>query len=57
MGRRLKKEGICVYVELVHVIIPQKLLQYHKAIIFQFKKFKNDASSMTSSQIFSEKQF
>jgi len=40
MGKRLKKERICVYVQLIHVIIQQKLPQYYKAIILQLKSLK-----------------
>ena len=38
MGGRFKKEGIYVYIELLHIVVQQKLIQHCKAIIFQFKK-------------------
>ena len=38
VGGRLKKEGICVYIELIHIVLQQKLAQHCKAIILQFKK-------------------
>ena len=37
-GGRLKREGICVYLQLIHVVVQQKLIQRHKAIILQIKK-------------------
>ena len=44
MGRevegRFKKEGIYVYLWLIHVDVWQKPRQYHKAIILQLKKEK-----------------
>ena len=40
VGGRLNKEKIYVYIWLIHVVVQQKLTQYGKAIIFQFKKEK-----------------
>ena len=34
-GRRLKREGIYVYLQLIHFVIQQKLMQHCKAIILQ----------------------
>ena len=33
VGGRLKREGIYVYIYLIHVVIQQKLIQYCKAIL------------------------
>ena len=38
MGGRVKREGICVYILLIHVIVQQKLIQHYKAIILQLRK-------------------
>ena len=38
VGGVLRKEEICVYLWLIHVDVWQKLTQYRKAIILQFKK-------------------
>ena len=38
MRRRLKKEGIYVYLWLIQVLVQQKPTQHCKAIILQFKK-------------------
>ena len=38
MGGRLEKEGIYIYLWLIHVVVQQKLTQHYKAIILQFKK-------------------
>ena len=38
MGRESKKEGIYVYVPLIHLAVQQKLTQHSKATILQFKK-------------------
>ena len=38
VGERSKKEGIYVYIELIHFIVQQKLSQHHKADLFQLKK-------------------
>ena len=35
VGRRSRREGIYVYVELIHFIVQQKLTQHCKAIILQ----------------------
>ena len=35
--RRLKREGICVYTQLIHTLVQQKLAQHYKAMILQFK--------------------
>ena len=35
VGGRLKREGIYVYIWLIHVAVQQKLTQHCKAIIFQ----------------------
>ena len=35
--RRLKREGICVYTQLIHTLVQQKLTQHCKAMILQFK--------------------
>ena len=37
MGGRLKRDEIYVYVQLIHVVVHQKLTQHYKAIIFQEK--------------------
>ena len=36
-GEKVKTEGINVYLELIHVVVQQKLIQLCKAIILQFK--------------------
>ena len=33
-----KREGIYVYMKLIHFVVWQKLIQHCKAIILQFKK-------------------
>ena len=40
MGKKSKKEGIYVYIQLIHVVVQQKLPQYDKTAILQFKKKK-----------------
>ena len=40
MEGRLKRKGIYVYLQLIHFILQQKLIQYFKAIILQLKKKK-----------------
>ena len=40
VGGRLQREGIYVYIELIHFVVQQKLTQHCKAIILQFKKKK-----------------
>ena len=37
VGGRSKGEEINVYIELIHFIAQQKLIQHYKAIIFQLK--------------------
>ena len=32
---KLKREGIYVYIWLIHVVVQQKLTQHYKAIVFQ----------------------
>ena len=36
-GRRFQKEGIYVYIYLIHFTVKQTLTQHYKAIILQFK--------------------
>ena len=38
LGGRLKREGIYVYVSLIHAVVEQKPTQNCKAIILQLKK-------------------
>ena len=38
-GRENQEEGTCVYIQLIHAVVQQKLAQHFKAIIVQF--FKN----------------
>ena len=38
MGGRLEKEGIYIYLWLIHVFVQQKPTQHYKTIILQFKK-------------------
>ena len=38
MGERFKREGIHVYIRLIHFVVPQKLTQHCKAIILQLKE-------------------
>ena len=40
VGGRLKREGTCVYIQLIHVVIQQKGVQHCKTIILQLKKKK-----------------
>ena len=35
---RLRREVICVYIQLIHSVVQQNVTQYCKAIILQFKK-------------------
>ena len=37
-GRRFQREGIYVYIYLIHFTEKQKLRQHYKAIILQLKK-------------------
>ena len=36
-GRRLKRNGIYIYLQLIHVVVQQELTQHCKAIILQSK--------------------
>ena len=36
-GGRLKREGMYVYIELIQVVVQQKLTQHCKVIMFQLK--------------------
>ena len=38
VGGRLQREGIYVYIELIHFVVQQKLTQHCKAITLQLKK-------------------
>jgi len=38
VGRRFKREGINIYLKLIHFTVQQKLTQYCKAIILELKK-------------------
>ena len=40
-GGRLKSQGTYAYVQLVHIVVQQKLTQHWKAIILQLKEKKN----------------
>ena len=37
VGERVKREGLYVYLQLIHVDVWQKLTQYYKAMILQLK--------------------
>ena len=39
LGRRLKREGVGVHIELIHFLVQQQLTQHWKAIKFWFKFF------------------
>ena len=39
--RKLRRESICVYLWLIHIVVWQKLTQHCKAIILQLKKKKH----------------
>ena len=45
VGGRLQREGIYVYIELIHFVVQQKLTQHCKAIILQLKKKKKRSDS------------
>ena len=46
-GERLKREGLCVYTRLIHIVVQQKLTQHCKAITLQrFKKIKRNVYSL-----------
>ena len=38
VGGRLKREGIYVHLQLIHIVVWQKSTQYYQAIIFQLNK-------------------
>ena len=38
VGRKFQREGIYVYLWLLHFVVQQKLIQHCKAIILQLKK-------------------
>lgn len=38
MGRKVKREGVYVYILLIRVIVQQKLIQHCIAIILQLKR-------------------
>ena len=40
VGGRFKREGTCVYLWLIHVVVWQTPTKYCKAIILQLKFFK-----------------
>ena len=42
MGRKSKKEGIYVYILLIHFAVQKKLTQIYKATIPQLKKRKKE---------------
>ena len=42
VGGRSEREGTCVYLKLIHLVVRQKLTQHCKAIILQLKKKKSD---------------
>ena len=43
---RLEREGGCVYLQLIHIVLQQKLIQHCKAIILQLKiNFKKVVTS------------
>ena len=44
VGERSKWEGLCVYIQLIHFIVQQKLTQHCKAIILQLKNNCNNLS-------------
>ena len=48
VGGRLKRKRIYVYLQLIHVVVQQKLTQHCKAIILQFKKSNSRAGSCQS---------
>ena len=41
VGKRIKRKGICVYLELIHAVVHHKPIQHCKAIILQIKKKKS----------------
>lgn len=49
VGGRLKREGLCVCMLLIHVVVQQKPIQYYTAVILQLKhKFKNKKKTSES---------
>ena len=52
VGGKFKKEGTCVYLWLIHVDVQQKLTQYCKAIILQFKINQLRNNNVTFPQFF-----
>ena len=46
---RLERQGSCVYLQLVHIVVQQKLIQPCKAIILQIKKssFHRDSENQS----------
>ena len=40
VGGRSKREGLYVYIQLIHLVIKQKLMQHYRVIILQFKKIR-----------------
>ena len=48
VGGRFKREGIYVYVQLIHFVVQQELTQYCKAIILQLKEPKTDQPQITT---------
>ena len=47
MEKRLKREGMYVYLKLTHVIVRQKPTQHCKAIILQFKEKSSTRKKMS----------
>ena len=43
VGGRCKREGIYVYIQLIHFIVQQKLTQHCKATLPQLKKKKRES--------------
>jgi len=52
MGRRLKREGMYVYLWLIHVEVWQKPTKFCKAIIFQLKNKLNKKNRPRKNQAF-----
>ena len=51
MGGRLKREGIYVYLWLIHVGVQQKLVQHCKATILQLKKKSKVKASVEAENV------
>ena len=47
-GRQSKREGMCVYIQLIHFIVQQKLTQHYKAIKPQKINLKKRIASLGS---------